>query len=93
MTAIHYNVEAVEAFCSDLTARRQALEERLADERHLYETVFDGWRDQRAQAVRVRLDELTRTAHSIAADMDDLVAALRVQIRTAQEYLDGPEVY
>lgn len=91
MSDIHFNVEAVEAFCSQLQARRDNLNERMRDEQTLYETVFDGWRDQRAQSVQQRLEELTQTTQSIASDIDDLVLALRQQVQRAEEYLRGSE--
>jgi len=91
MNAIHFNVEAVEMFCNQLLARRDGLTERMADERNLYDAVFDGWRDHRGESVKMRLEELARTIQSIASDLDDLVLALREQVRAAQEYLGGSE--
>jgi uncharacterized protein YukE len=93
MSEIHFNVEAVQAFCSDLAARRESLEERLRDEKQLFDLVFDSWRDHRAQAVRTRLDELTQTIQSATSDIDDLIRTMRDQIRAAEEYLGGPNVY
>jgi len=91
MNAIHFNVEAVEAFCSQLQARRENLSERMRDEQALYEAVFDGWRDHRAQGVQQRLEELSQTTRNIASDIDDLVVALRQQVQRAEEYLRGSE--
>jgi len=93
MSGIHYNVEAVELFCSQLRARREALAERLSDERVLYDAVFEHWKDHRAKGVQERLEELTRGVQTAAADLDDLIAALRRQIDAAREYLDGSEVW
>lgn len=91
MNAIHFNVEAVEAFCSQLLARRDNLSERMRDEQALYQAVFDGWRDQRAQSVQQRLEELAQVTRNIASDIDDLVGALRQQVQRAEEYLRGSE--
>lgn len=93
MSGIHFNVEAAEAFCSQVRSRREALAERRSDEQTIYDDVFDGWRDHRAEGVKTRLAELGRNVEAVSAELDDLVAAVQRQIRAAQEYLGGSEVW
>lgn len=93
MSAIHFNIEAAEDFCAQARSRREALAERLSDERALYETVFDAWKDARADAVRERLDALRRDVEKSASDLDDLIAAVQRQIDTAREYLSNSDVW
>lgn len=93
MSGIHFNVEAAEAFCSQLQARREALSERLGDERTLYDSVFDDWKDRRGEAVKERLEGFTRQIQDAASEIDDLLAAVRRQIATAREILDASEVW
>jgi hypothetical protein len=91
--SIHFNTEAADAFCREMTARREALAERQGDERSLFDTVFAEWRDARAGDVRQRLEELTRNTGQISAELEDLVNAMRRQIQAAQEYLEGQQGY
>lgn len=91
--SIHYNIEAVGSFSNALKARIDALAERIGDERLLYDSVFDEWRDHRAEAVKAQLEELQRTVSSVSSDMDDLNQALAQQMRAAQEYLNANQGY
>lgn len=91
--SIHYNVEAVGSFTTAMRSRIDALSERIGDERLLYDSVFDEWRDHRAEAIRMKLEELQRTVLTVSADMEDLNSALAQQMRAAQEYLNANQGY
>jgi hypothetical protein len=93
VSGIHFNVEAAESFCSQLQARREALSERLGDERAIYDSVFNDWKDRRGEAVKERLDGFTRQVQDAAGEIDDLLVAVRRQIGTAREILDASEVW
>lgn len=91
--SIHYNIEAVGSFSNAMRSVIDALAERIADERILYDSVFDEWQDHRAEAVKAQLEELQRTVSGVSSDMDDLNQALARQMRAAQEYLDANQRY
>lgn len=91
--SIHYNVEAVGSFSTAMRSVIDALAERSGDERLLYDSVFDEWRDHRAEAVKAQLEELQRTVANVSSEMDDLNQALARQMRAAQEYLDANQGY
>ena len=88
MTNIHYNIEAAEVFLVDLQNRLEALNERTNDERHLFESVFDTWKDDRAKKFEHRLEDWTRGIEQCKADIEDLMLAVRQQIGMAREYLE-----
>lgn len=88
MSEIHYNVEAVGEFCSKLVMLREHLEERLGDERAIYETVFDVWRDDKAETCRSSLDQLTVQVNGVASELEELRSALQRQAAVAREFLD-----